>query len=180
MSPRTPGCRCCEEWGDRTAPGAVPPSQRGCWFHTSHREAGVRGWCWTRAVSFREEDSPASSELANPSEKTSWVRRHWRPLFTQESSHSAQLRSLLRGWGPQWPGSVAPAPLALTVWREAHTMHVSLRCPGRTHCCCPRAGCFLHAEHRGRGDAEKSVNWCQAGGSPRPSEEVCVEKGAGY
>ena len=86
------------------------PHRGACCLHASHREAEVRGWCWTRAVSFREEDSPALSELANPSEKTSWVRRHWRPPFTQESSHSAQLRSLLRGWGPQWPGSVAPAP----------------------------------------------------------------------
>lgn len=178
MFPWTPGCGCREGWGDQRAPGAVPPLQRGCWLHTSHCEAEVRGWSWRRAVSFREEDSPALAELANPSEMTFWVRHHWRLLVTQESSHSAQLSSHLRGWGHQWPGSVAPAPLALPVWREAHTMHMSLRCPERTHCRCPQAGCFLHTEHKGQGDAEKSGSWFWAGGSPSPLEEVCVEKGA--
>lgn len=75
--------------------------------HTGHHEAKVKGWCWRRAGPFREEESLALSEPANPSETPGLGVT--RGLPAQQSSHLAQPRSHAADfWGTQraqraWP-----------------------------------------------------------------------------
>lgn len=76
--------------------------------HTGHHEAKVRGRCWRRAGPFREEESWALSEPANPSETAQLGVTGGLPAQqnTAQPSREATLRAL---GGHKGPGKYGPS-----------------------------------------------------------------------
>lgn len=82
--------------------------------HTGHHEAKVRGWCW-RAGPFREEESRALSEPANPAETAELGVTGGLPAQQNNTqpSQEATLRALGAHKGPGRYGPCTPGPHAL-------------------------------------------------------------------